>query len=609
MSSICGISDFLNSENINFSLCEKMCNTMSKRGPDGNNSYINSFSVISHNRLDSMVEKKGIQPFCKVFRGKHYSACYNGEIYNKDELISEIKKNNITLETKCDTEVLICLYILYGEDAPSHINGVFSLVIADEDENKLFFARDRFGIKPFFYSLKDTTFLFASEIKALLAHPFVSSSVDYEGLWQLLYLSPGRLEGSAVFKDISELKPGFCGCFSENGLILKNYWSLKAKAFDESESDAISHTKFLLKDAVKRQLENDIPLCAFLSGGLDSSAVTAIASEEFSSLGKKLETYSFEYEDNKNSFTKSLFQPQSDDEFAVYTSNYLETSHTVLTAPTALVASNLYNAVLCRDLPGQADIDSSLYYYCRQVKRKHKIALSGECSDEIFGGYPWYYRPEMLENDFFPWIHDPFFRINLFNESIVKKDEGFSFMKEAYKKALDSTSYLDSDSPEDILARKATTLSVKFFMTSLLERKDRIAMSSSLEARVPFADHRLAEYIYNVPWKIKYKDNVEKALLRNAMEGLLPDSVRLRKKSPYPKTHSPVYEDTVISMLKARLKKGGILTELINPDTLSSLIYGENSTWFGQLMGKPQLIAWLVQFDYWFEYYNVNLLI
>lgn len=606
MCSIAGISDFTNLFALDEKLLSKMGSTMKMRGPDDTDIAKNTFSVLHHNRLAVMDVENGHQPMRINHEGFSYTIVYNGEIYNSDELRYEFEKKGFNFKTNCDTEVVLISYIVYGEDAPKYLNGIFAFAVADEKEHKLFFARDRFGIKPFFYSLKDTSFIFASEIKALLAHPSVSSKVSEEGLWELLFMAPCKISGSGIFSDIKELKPAYCGTFSEKGLALNPYWHLSATPFTESRDEAIHHTRCLLEDSISIQLKSDVPLCTFLSGGLDSSVITAVAAKDYALSGRKLSTYSFEYEDNKENFEKSLFQPQSDDEFAIFMSEFLGTNHEVLTAPTGLVASSLLNATIARDMPGQADIDSSLYYFCRRVRKKHTVALSGECSDEIFGGYPWFYRPEMLNSGFFPWIHSPFARINLFEDSVTKKNEGFDYIKSVYESSISSASLLDTDTDEDKTARIATVLSTGYFMTSLLERKDRMSMANGLEVRVPFADHRILEYVYNVPWKIKFENNVEKALLRNAMKDYLPIEIYERKKSPYPKTHNPLYEKIVTSMLRYRLKKGGILTEILDKRMLDELMTEENVTWFGQLMGKPQLIAWLVQFDYWYDYYNVK---
>lgn len=362
-----------------------------------------------------------------------------------------------------------------------------------------------------------------------------------------------------------------------------------------------------MEDAIKRQLVSDVPLCTFLSGGLDSSVITAVASKDCREKGKVLSTYSFEYEDNKKNFKQSLFQPQGDDEFAVYLAKYLGTDHTVLTSPTIAVAEHLCPAVDFRDIPGQADVDSSLLYFCGEVKNNHTVALSGECSDEIFGGYPWFYRKEMLENNFFPWIHKPMARAELFDDSVVKSKQGYEYIAQVYKDSVSDVPMLDTDTEDMKTARIATVLSTEYFMTSLLERKDRMSMAHGLEVRVPFADHRIIEYVYNVPWSIKFENQVEKALLRNAMTDYLPDMILHRKKSPYPITHNPKYLDYVSEMLGNRMQKG-ILHDILNLKAYNQLMESDSVTWFGQLMNKPQLIAWLVQFDYWFEKYSVKLI-
>ena len=289
----------------------------------------------------------------------------------------------------------------------------------------------------------------------------------------------------------------------------------------------------------------------------------------------------------------------------MYLADYLNTDHTVLTAPTEIVADYLEKAVCFRDFPGQADIDSSLLYFCELVKRRHTVAMSGECSAEIFGGYPWFYREEMLYSDFFPFVHDPFARINLFDSEITNADEGYRYLSGVYRSDIESVEVLPSDSEATKTARVATMLSTKYFMTNLLERKDRMSMASSLEVRVPFADHRLAQFVYNVPWEIKFENNTEKALLRNAMREYLPDKILWRKKSPYPKTHNPKYEQLVTEMLENRLKKSDDrLAQLLEFDVYKALKQKQNITWFGQLMAKPQLFAWLLQLDFFLSKYD-----
>lgn len=604
MCSICGMIDF--KERPNAVLCEKMSSVMKVRGPDASDSFNDETVSLCHNRLSVMDPKNGAQPMKATFNGKDYVIIYNGEIYNSPDLRKELQPFGADFKTNCDTETVLWSYIIYGNECPKHLNGIFAFAVYDIAERKVFFARDRMGVKPFFYTFLDSSFLFASEIKALLEHPKVSRKIDMTGLWQLVFLSPVTLSGSGVFRDIKELKPAHCAELTENGLKIWKYWKLEAKPFTSDAKTAQNEVGELLADAVQRQTVSDVPLCTFLSGGLDSSVLTALAAESYRKKGKTLATYSFEYEGNRENFKQSLFQPQGDDDFARYLARWLMTDHTVLTAPNNEVAESLLPATLARDFPGQADIDSSLLYFCSKVKKHHTVAISGECSDEIFGGYPWFYRPEMLYRDFFPWIHEPMQRASLFRKDFVKSDEGYNFLSGEYKKIIADCSTLPFDSESMRTSRIATVLSVGYFMTSLLERKDRMSMYSGLEVRVPFADHRILEYVYNVPWEIKFENGVEKALLRNSMTKYLPEKILWRKKSPYPKTHNPKYREKVTEMLKECLEKNGILSEVLDKHVLESVLTGEDKTWFGQLMSTPQLIAWLIQFDYWVEKYNVE---
>ena len=606
MCSICGIVNFRDKEKADIELLKKMGSRMKHRGPDETDVFSSDGVAFHHNRLAVVDVEKGHQPMTVIFEGKKYTIVYNGEIYNTPELKRELQINGVSFQTDCDTEAVVYSYAVFGADCVEKLNGIFAFAVYDHTEDKIFLARDRLGVKPLFYTLRDGTLLFASEMKTLLSHPQIQPELEEEGLWQLLFMSPGTINGSGVFKNICEFKPAECGVFDKDGLKIWRYWSIEAKEFEETESEAIDHTNWLVEDSIHRQLVSDVPLCTFLSGGLDSSVITAVASKEYENDGNVLSTYSFEYEDNKKNFRQSLFQPQGDDEFAVFLAAFLGTNHTVLTEPTISVAENLFPAVDYRDIPGQADVDSSLLYFCGEVKQKHTVALSGECSDEIFGGYPWFYRKEMLEKDFFPWIHKPMARAELFDEKVVNARRGYEYIAQVYKDTVSDVSVLDTDTEDMKTARVATVLSASYFMTSLLERKDRMSMAHGLEVRVPFADHRIIEYVYNVPWSIKFENGVEKALLRNAMSDYLPDMILHRKKSPYPITHNPKYLEYVTEILAGRMKKG-ILHDILNLKAYNDLMASDNVTWFGQLMNKPQLVAWLVQFDYWFEKYNVKL--
>lgn len=603
MCSICGILG--GNQDCQRSVISAVNESMKTRGPDQSGIYLSQDVSLGHNRLAIIDVEHGIQPMTRNYQGHDYTIVYNGELYNTPELTVKLREHGVIPETYCDTEVVLYLYILFGKQCASMLNGIFAFAIYDAAADETYLARDRFGIKPLFYTVSDKKMIFASEIKALLRYPTVRPEVDRIGLWELLFLSPDRQ--GCIFKDIREIAPAHQAVWKNGSLSIESYWQLEAKECGDNRAEILENTRFLLKDSIRRQLVSDVPLCTLLSGGLDSSVISAVAAEYHKEHGMTLDTYSFEYEGNRENFKSSLFQPQSDDEYAVYMAKYLNTRHHILTAPTKEVAELLGAAALARDYPGQADIDSSLLYFCRQIKMQHTVAISGECADEIFGGYPWFYRPEMLSQPFFPWIHEPMLRASLFDDTLVHAADGYDYIQTKYRESMEACPLLDTDSDTMRQSRMATWLSVNFFMTSLLERKDRMSMASAVEVRVPFADHRILEYVYNVPWEIKFESRTEKALLRNAMADYLPEKILTRKKSPYPKTQNPEYERLVRGALRERLqKKNTPLSAMINPKKFDEFLNAENETWFGQLMSRPQLLAWLLQFDIWAEAYHID---
>lgn len=607
MCGICGqVSfkrDLRNYEQAFYNMQEKLYS----RGPDQHGEYFSEDAVLMHRRLAVVDIEKGRQPMTYAVNGEMFTLCYNGELYNTDEIRNGLESRGYNFFSHSDTEVVLKAYCEYREECVKAFNGIFSFAVWEHTNKRLFVARDRMGVKPLFYSICKSGFVFASEIKALLEHPEIEAKMDIRSLSEIMLIGPGRTPGCGVFKDINELRPAHYAVYDEKGLKIERYWNVEAREHTDTLEQTVERVRYLVTDSIKRQLVSDVPLCTFLSGGLDSSLISSVTNEEFKKRGEVLHTFSVDYVDNEKYFKKSKFQPNSDPEFVRIMQNYLGGVHHWIMIDTDELVEALFSAVDARDLPGMADVDSSMLLLCKAIKEHGTVALSGECADEIFGGYPWFYRPEMLYRDFFPWIHEPLARASLFDDDTVHIKDGMEFMHEVYKQSLADCDTLDTDSDTMKHSRTATRLSVDYFMTSLLERKDRCSMASGLEVRVPFADHRILEYVYNVPWEIKFENETEKSLIRNAMADYLPDKILHRKKSPYPKTHNPEYEKTVLNMLNNRIEKGGILSKILKKDMLRSYLENSNTTWFGQLMGRPQLIAWLVQFDYFFEKYNVIL--
>lgn len=593
-------------------IVEKMTETLSRRGPDDNNLWFGPHTLLGHRRLTVVDPVGGKQPMVKTYEHNQYTLTYNGELYNTEDLRKELLKRGHTFSGHSDTEVLLTSYIEWKEKCVDYFNGIFAFAIWDETEQKAFIARDRLGVKPLFYTERNGGLLFASELKALLAHPDIPTKITRVGMAEIIGLGPSRTPGSGVYEGINELRPAHAMTFSINGHRIWRYWNVESKEHTDSLDETIENVRFLVTDAVERQLVSDVPLCTFLSGGIDSSIITAIAANAYKHDNKApLHTYSIDYENNQQHFQGNAFQPSDDRPWIQKVSNSLGSLHHYSIISQNQLAEYLTEAVHVRDLPGMADIDSSLLWFCKEIKQDFTVGLSGECADEIFGGYPWFHQVANSDSAF-PWIRSKNERNSLLNDSWHKKLNINDYVENAYNTTLIETPLLDGETEIEAKRRQLFYLNMTWFMTTLLDRKDRMSMGASLEVRVPFADHRLVEYAWNIPWDYKMVGNQEKGILRKAFQGILPTEVLYRKKSPYPKTHNPVYSEKVQSLLKEQLlDKNSILHELFHAHRLSDLINSNGDAfkvpWFGQLMSGPQLLAYLAQLHIWFRDYNVEL--
>jgi asparagine synthase (glutamine-hydrolysing) len=584
---------------------EEMSRVLAPRGPDAEGMYADENACLAHRRLIVIDPENGKQPM--MFG--NFTIVYNGELYNTEEIRSELRKRGAEFVGHSDTEVVLKAYIEFGERCVELFNGIFAFAVWDSGKRRLFLARDRIGVKPLFYSLTESGLVFASEIKALLKHPEIKPVVTSEGISQIMLVGPARITGSGVFRDICDLPAAHCAVYTDEGLSVRRYWELKAEPHTEDFGETAVHTRELICDAIKRQLVSDVPLCCFLSGGLDSSVISAVAAKEFAEKGEKLGTWSVDYKDNRANFKASSFQPDEDAPWITRMADFIGSEHTDVVLDTPALADALDDAARARDLPGMADVDSSLYLFCREIKKKYSVALSGECADEIFAGYPWYHRKEVLYYDGFPWATSVPERGQLMKNPMTA-EAAESFVRKAYRDCLSHTDYLDCDNPVDRRMREMFVMNLEYFMATLLDRKDRMSMAHGLEVRVPFCDYRIVEYAYNIPWEMKSYNGREKGLVRQAMSGLLPEDVLWRKKSPYPKTHNPNYMELLEQRLNALLRSEDCrLTEVVNADELRKMLDSGGASftknWYGQLMTVPQIYAYFLQIERWLHEYNV----
>ncbi len=609
---MCGIAGWIERDcNISTrsALLNSMSETLARRGPDENGIYINGDTAMIHRRLSVIDRENGKQPMAAGHKGVTYVIVYNGELYNTSELREELRADGFHFRGHSDTEVVLKCFIKYGERCPEKLNGIFAFAVFRSDNRSVFLCRDRIGVKPLFYYEYDGGLIFGSEIKALLGSGKVRPQVDEQGLTEIFFLGPARTPSFGVFKGVFELNAGECAVYKDFRLTRRRYYSVEAHEHLLGESESIEMTRELLTDAVSRQLVSDEPLCLLLSGGLDSSIIVKVASmyNREHKLGR-VHTYSVEYCDNDKYFEKSLFQPNRDCEYIKLMSKAADTRHSEVILDNSLLCDALYDSVIARDLPGYVDVDSSLLLFCREIRRDYTVALSGECADELFGGYPWYHDRDILFEDCFPWSRTQQVRRKILRGGVLKRGE--EYVRQRYLDTIRSAPKLKGESETDSRMREMFYLNFYWFMQCLLERKDRCSMYSGLEVRVPFCDYRLVDFAYNLPWELKAYGGREKGIVRKAFEDILPKEIAWRKKSPYPKTHNPAYFEECARRVRKILRKKSALTELLDKRAIEEIIENPESItepWYGQLMRAPQILAYIIEIDYWFDKYDVEI--
>lgn len=604
-------ADFLYNKGMYEEILENMCTALYHRGQDEKGKILTKEYGLAHTRLSIIDIENGKQPMTAKFDNNTYRIVYNGEIYNTNEIREELRDRGWVFETNSDTEVILIGFIEFGIEIVNILNGIFAFFVVDEGNKMAYLVRDQVGVKPLYYTEYEGTFVFSSEIKGIFEFPEIVPKVDINGLNEVMSLGPAKTYGLGVFKGIKEVKPGYYLEIDYNDIYEHCYWKLVAMEHEDNYEKTIEKTSFLVEDSIKRQMVSDVPIATFLSGGIDSSIVSSVCAKELAKKGETLGTFSFEFTDNEKHYKSNAFQPSLDRPYVDIMVDYIKSEHRYLECGNDDLFENLFESVDIRDLPTMADVDSSMLYFCKQVKPFYKVVLTGECADEIFGGYPWFHKKECFEADTFPWSMDISARKAIFKDELINELKMDEYIRKSYRKTIEETPFLKGEIGVEKRRREISYLNIKWFMQTLLDRMDRCSMYSGIEARVPFADIRIMQYLYNVPWEMKAQNGVEKSLLRESMKDYLPKEILNRKKSPYPKTYDPAYEKKLADALTAVIEdKNSPINGIIDKNKVYSFIgekkdYGK--PWYGQLMAGPQMLAYLLQINYWMEKFKISI--
>ncbi len=521
-----------------------MADTLCHRGPDAQGQWLSPHAALVHHRLIVIDPDTGGQPMVYREGERTYAITYNGETYNFRELRSELESYGHTFRTRSDTEVLLHAYMQWGVDCVQHFNGIFAFGLWDEQKQQLLLARDHLGVKPLYYAQRGGAVLFGSELKVLLAHPLVKAEVDADGLAEILGFLP--TPGSGVYRNVHQLRPGHIAVCNEQGMHITRYWSLQSHPHTDDLPTTAEHIRALLEDTVRRQLIADVPVVTLLSGGLDSSGVTALAANEFKREGKELDTYSIDFVNSARDFHGTALHPSLDAPWASKMSEYVGSRHHTTMVDTPALLENLLAPLYAHDYPTAGQMTSSLYLLFKAMKQEATVALSGESADEVFGGYPWFHNDAALRIQSFPWL--PLVNgqgesgLSWLSTDIMQKARPYAYIDRQYRQAIAEVPRLEGEETLAAKRRELFYLNLAYFLPFLLDRKDRMSMATGFEVRVPFCDYRLVQYVWNIPWEMKTVDGIEKGILRRAFAHVLPEDVRDRRKSAYPTVQNPGYD-------------------------------------------------------------------
>ncbi|MGO1049996.1 asparagine synthase (glutamine-hydrolyzing) [Crossiella sp. CA198] len=588
-----------------------MTETMACRGPDDAGLWLDRHAAIGQRRLAIIDLEGGRQPMVAEQDGRTAAVLsYSGEVYNFRELRAELQRRGHLFRTASDTEVVLNAYLEWGPALVDRLNGMYAFAIWDARSEELLLVRDRMGIKPLYYYPTADGVLFGSEPKAILANPLAEAVLDADGLREsLAFVKTPEL---GILRGLFEVRPGSVVTVSRKGIGKSRYWRLEATEHTDDLDTTVGTVRELLEDIVERQLIADVPLCTLLSGGLDSSALTALAAKALTAQDAgPVRSFSIDFAGYTDNFHADAFRDSPDAPFVAEVAAHVAADHTniVLDNDDLMDPAVRAAALHARDLPtGMGEMDFSLYLLFKAIRGRSTVALSGESADEVFGGYKWFHDPAAVNGGTFPWIAA---RAHSQTESVysglAQRLQLRDYVQQRYQEALAEVPRLAGETGLEARMRELSYLNLTRFVNILLDRKDRMSMAVGLEVRVPFCDHRLVQYVFNAPWAMKTFDGKEKSLLRAATADVLPQSVVQRKKSPYPSTQDAGYEKALREELATVLTDSAApVCELVPPKDIQQLL-DSPLTAVGSDSATRRTVESLLGLNRWILDYDVRL--
>lgn len=598
MSGICGFCDFGHSGGTleRREEAHRMGETLNHRGPEDRGLWQGNRCVLAHRRPRGQSR----QPLVRRVDGADCVLVFDGALYDLPDLRRALAGEGWTFDTQGEAEALLAALILWGERAAERLDGAFAFAFWDGRRERLICGRDRLGVRPFFYAWQEGTFVFASEPKALFQYPGLEPRLGRDGLREVLGLCPVRTPGVGVFEGVMELPPATQLVLGREEVRRAPYWQLVSRPHREDYPETVERVRELLQRAVTLRLEGEEPLCAFLSGGLDSAFVTALAAQAYTESGRKpLDTLSLRYAGRRET-ERSFFRPDDQGYYVQWMAEVFHTRQRTVTCDTPALANLLADGAAARDLPGMGAADSALLYLSRQAARSHKRALAGVGADPLFGGWSWCDREEPGHG--FPWEPDLEARRAVFDKGLWTDLQVEDYVRERRRQTLAACPRLEEERGFETRRRELGWLALTCCLPAQLEQWDRMTMASGLEVRLPFCDHRLVEYAWNIPWAMKGMNGQRKQVLRDAALGLLPEGVRTRPKTPCPQGADPLYDQLVRAGVARILEAPNApIHSLADRAALDGLLTDQ-----GRGPAATRTLAYLIQLNAWMERFHLT---
>jgi asparagine synthase (glutamine-hydrolysing) len=553
MSGLVGWIDFHRDLRAHTDVVAAMTETMLERGPRAGGVWTSRHAALGHRRGPALAATSPPRPARASVGGQTVVAACIGQIYNAAEVRRQLGtrpaggRGPARPPRDPTADLLVDAYLRWGDALAERLRGMFAFAVWDERTRRLLLGRDQLGLKPMYYAEYPGGLLFASTPRGIMANRLFTPRLHPAAV-PILLQPRLTLAGETPLVGLRELRPGHVATFTEDGLSTRRYWGLTAAPHTETFDETARHVRELLEDAVTEQVAGLGSGAAMLSGGVDSTAVAALATRAFEKADPDLvlDTFCLQFDSDPAHFVPTELRPDVDAPYAAAAAEFIGTRHSTLNASLTDLLGVIPATRRARGLPGWGQFDASMYLLFQRIRAGHLVALTGEAADEIFGGYPYLFRADLTTRPDFPWLGDGPRLSDYLSGELVALVDPHQDARARYWELVSQVPRLPGEDTDEARMRTVLFLGMSGPLSVIIDRKERMSAGQGLEVRFPFCDHRLVDYVWNVPWALKSTGGA-KGLLKAAVADVLPPGTLARRKSAYPHVQNPEYDAALLA--------------------------------------------------------------